>query len=92
MLRHVAFGFLALGLVCTEMQGGFAQEKTGKALPKGGLTMETRPILATPPGLKTACRPTRVCHDARPLGDFGPPKILCELKTVCDGDAPPPLH
>lgn len=90
MLRQVAFGFLALGLVCNEMHEAFAQDKPGTASPKGGTTIENRRIL--PSGVKTACRPTRVCHDARPLGDFGPPKILCQLKTVCDGDAPTPLH
>jgi hypothetical protein len=91
MLRQVAFGILALGLVCPQIHEAFAQEKPGKELPKkSSTTIENRRVL--PSGVKGTCRPTRVCHDARPLGDYGPPKMICQIKTICDGDAAQPIN
>jgi len=33
---------------------------------------------------RPACHKENVCRDARPLGDRGPPRPICEIRTVCN--------
>jgi hypothetical protein len=51
-----------------------------------------RPTATPPAPVKGSCRAERVCRDARPLGDFGPPRQVCQLNTICDGLRARALH
>lgn len=84
MLRHTALAlFGAAALVSTQWTSVFAQDKPpGTVRP----SVTERPAAKPAVGVLGSCRAVTVCRDARPLGDFGPPRRTCQKNTICDSN------
>ena len=81
MVRHTAITIFSAALVLMQWTCVFAQDKPpGNARP----SRAERPAAKPAAGVLGSCRAVTVCHDARPLGDFGPPRQTCQKNTICD--------
>lgn len=89
MVRHIAITIFSAALVLMQWSCVFAQEKpSGNVRP----SRTERPAAKPAAGVLGSCRAVTVCHDARPLGDLGPPRQICQKNTICDSNRGSPVR
>ena len=90
MVCQTAFAlFGAVVFAMTQSASVFAQNKPPGAVRPGAAE---RPAAKPAAGVMGSCRLVTVCHDARPLGDFGPPRQTCKKNTICDSFRAPSIR
>ena len=82
MTPMIRLGSLVLAAALVVGAPSFAQERTPGAPRGGNPPGPPRPPVVPQQG---SCKAVKVCRDARPLGDYGPPRIVCQMNTMCDG-------
>ena len=90
MVHHIALSLVgAAALALMQSTTVFAQTKPSDAVRP---SIAARPASKPPARVLGSCRAVTVCRDARPLGDFGPPRRTCQKNTICDSNRAPPIR